>query len=101
MEAAAPGSPSTHSPRSLAAPATALAERGAAIAATSGSPSSDQTLEPAAPAEGATAEAQAAGQARDKPAPAAESDLLRAPTNVAHIADDFFAGLIRRVEGDP
>ena len=35
-----------------------------------------------------------------KQAVPAPDDLLRTPTSVTPVADDFFAGLIRRVEGD-
>lgn len=40
-------------------------------------------------------------QHRTEAGATAPDHLLRAPTSVASVADDFFDGLIRRVEGDP
>jgi hypothetical protein len=37
---------------------------------------------------------------RRQPGETAPDFLLRTPTNVAPVADDFFDGIIRRVEGD-
>ncbi len=40
------------------------------------------------------------GRRRRRADSSAPDDLLRTPTSVAPVADDFFDGLIRRVEGD-
>jgi hypothetical protein len=57
----------------------------------------------AVPAPAATTDALEPGPAERPPAQAGErapDSLLRTPTSVTTISDDFFDGLIRRVEGD-
>jgi hypothetical protein len=84
----------------MARPTGALTEAGSTDSTEAASTQGTDTIE----SEGAwverlAAQDRATGQRRrqaDSPAP----DYLRTPSSVAPVADDFFDGLIRRVEGD-
>ena len=98
LEAGAPLSPeppaagssgaSTTEPPTVAAPGPTTPDAAEPTAAAEPRPPAEPPEEPLAPAR------------RRQPGEAALDFLLRTPTNVAPVADDFFDGLVRRVEGD-
>lgn len=79
----------------------ARAEQGATASTGAASISPADALESeVAWAERLAAEDRLPGRNRRRAGSSTPDDLLRTPTSVAPVADDFFDGLIRRVEGD-
>ena len=82
------------------APAAASAEPEATVRASAwATPPSQPAEQSAAPVRGAPEESPAPPHRR-QPGDTAPDFLLRTPTSVTRVADDFFNGLIRQVEGD-
>jgi hypothetical protein len=64
-------------------------------------PTESKIVDPGAiSAEVAITDPSAPGQAQNQAKASAPGDLLREPANVTRVADDFFDGVVRRVEGD-
>jgi hypothetical protein len=89
--------PTTPDAASAAAP---VATPAAAARASAWATPPRMPAEQSAPPGGEAPEVSPAPPSRRKPGETAPDFLLRTPTSVAPVADDFFDGLIRRVERD-
>jgi len=108
LETAAPLAPAPPTARSAGAPTSAPAPPAAPVATPAVVPAraSAWATPPIQPAEqsaapvGEAPEESPAPPRRRQPGDTAPGFLLRTPTSVTRVADDFFDDLIRRVEGD-
>jgi hypothetical protein len=99
LSAPASALPATRPPRSVSWPTDATGE-GDSVRADAAVPAAKGQFEPdAGPANESGADDLLPDRITKLAVPVPD-DLLRTPASVPSVADDFFAGLIRRVEGD-
>jgi len=85
---------------SVVRPASYQRKRGPSRSPAFDAPPRSETVDPGAITNDSASDPLPHGQARDQAKSSAPDHLLRKPANVTRVADDFFDGVVRRVEGD-